>query len=347
MKPFALWWHRLTHWEYWPYPAIYFPILPLWLWYALRTRAVFFFTAANPGIQNGGFMMESKKSIYDLLPPDFCPATVLVGPDTPWNLLTAQMQAAGITLPCIAKPDIGLKGLQVEKIHSLAELQAYSTRATWPWLIQTLIHAPEEVGIFYHRTPGCPEGQVSGIVYKEFLTVWGNGADTVETLLAAHPRTAMQIPVLRARYGPLLHSVPAPRQPLTLVPYGNHARGAKFLDWSHKCTPALRQAIDRLCRQVPEFYYGRLDLRFDSWDELAKGRGFWVIELNGAGSEPTHIYDPDHPLWFGWWEAWRHAHLLCQISLENIRRGHQPLSCRQGIAMLKANQQMLRRLQQT
>ncbi len=42
---------------------------------------------------------------------------------------------------------------------------------------------------------------------------------------------------------------------------------------------------------MPEFYFGRFDVRYDSLEDLRAGRNFWLIEVNGAGSESTHIWD--------------------------------------------------------
>ncbi|MDI1306204.1 MAG: D-alanine--D-alanine ligase, partial [bacterium] len=57
--------HKITHWEYWPFQIVYIPIYFLWAFYSLKAKSIFFFNAANPTIKNGGFMMESKKAIYD------------------------------------------------------------------------------------------------------------------------------------------------------------------------------------------------------------------------------------------------------------------------------------------
>ena len=50
-------------------------------------------------------------------------------------------------------------------------------------------------------------------------------------------------------------------------------------------------------RDLP-YYSGRLDIRYNTLDELKPGNNFSIIELNGAGSEPTHIYDPTHFVFF-------------------------------------------------
>ena len=39
--------------------------------------------------------------------------------------------------------------------------------------------------------------------------------------------------------------------------------------------------------------------------------------MNGAGSEPTHMYDPKHSIFFAWKEIIRHWNILYRISVLN------------------------------
>ena len=64
-KPF---WIRLFHWEYWSFNTVYIPIYPVFIFLCLRARSFFFYAASNPKIKNGGFLGESKKDIYALVP---------------------------------------------------------------------------------------------------------------------------------------------------------------------------------------------------------------------------------------------------------------------------------------
>ena len=77
MKKFKLFIHKLTHWEYWPFDVVYIPMYFVWFYYAAKARSFFFFNAANPYIKNAGFLMESKKDIYDIIPAQFIPKTFI------------------------------------------------------------------------------------------------------------------------------------------------------------------------------------------------------------------------------------------------------------------------------
>ena len=118
-------------------------------------------------------------------------------------------------------------------------------------------------------------------------------------------------------------------------PYGNHARGSKFLDCSHWADEALEQTIDRISKSIPGFYFGRFDIRYRSWEELKQGKEFIIIEVNGAGAEPTHMYDPRHSVFFAWKEIIRHWNIMEKISRKNHKRGVPYLSFRSGIKMFR------------
>jgi len=326
-----LFFHKLTHWEYWPMHIVYVPVYLLWLWYALRSRTIFFFNAANPGIKNGGFFMESKMNIYALIPPQFYPKTQLIASGISSAQVKEQINKLGLTYPLIAKPDIGLRGSAVQKIESESQLEQYHHRAGFDYLIQDLIPYENEVGIFYVRFPGASNGRITGIVAKEFLTVTGDGTSTMEELLQKDPRHQMQHKAIAKEHGQNLKKVLPMGEKRTLVPYGNHIRGAKFIDASHRISAELNQVIDAVCRQIPGFYFGRLDLMFESWEQLEAGQNFQIVELNGSASEPTHIYDPKHSLFFGWKELIRHISYMFQISQINHKKGWTYLTFSEGM----------------
>jgi len=333
MKRFFI---RVAAWEYWPFALLYAPVLLYWGWLSWKARSWFFFSTANPSITNAGFLMESKQQIYGLMPEGSYPKTVYCPKGQPMVHIHRMMQERGLTFPLIAKPDIGQRGMKVSLLRNECELYLYSARSKVDFLLQEYIAYPYEAGIFYYRLPGEPKGKISGIVGKEMLAVVGDGQSTIESLLRKNDRSVLQLPALRKGYGNFLQQVPAAGEEHLLVPYGNHSRGAKFLDWSDRLTPALEETIDAFCRQVPGFYYGRLDIKFASWERLCEGREFSVIELNGAGSEPTHIYDPQHSIFFAWKEIIRHYQLLFDISRANaVMEGLTPMTTGEGLKMLR------------
>lgn len=323
--------HKLFHWEYWPFEIVYIPIYFLWAYYALKARTIFFFNASNPTMKNGGFVMDSKREIYDLIPQKYYPKTDFIQEAIPFDDVLQILESSKIKLPFIVKPDIGLRGSAVKKITNLDELKAYHNKANFDYLLQDLIPFENEVGIFYVRFPNEKNGRLTGIVAKEFLIVEGDGIATIEELLKVNPRYEFQLKVLQKEYGKQLLEILPNGEKRNLVPYGNHARGAKFLDYSHLISPELTKVIDEMCLQIPEFYFGRMDLMYNTWAELEQGKNFSIVELNGAASEPTHIYDPKHSLFFAWKELARHISYMFQISVANHKRGFPYLTHKVGM----------------
>uniref|UniRef100_UPI0040490BD1 hypothetical protein n=1 Tax=Flavobacterium sp. TaxID=239 RepID=UPI0040490BD1 len=178
MKKAKLFLHKLFHWEYWPYQVVYFPVYFQYLFYVLKTRSFFYFNAVNPTIKNGGFFMESKKEIYDLIPQEYYPTTILIEPNEKIEYILNKINEAAIEFPLIVKPDIGLRGTAVKKIHNANELEAYFSKANFTVLIQSLIPFKNEIGLFYVKLPNQP-GKITGIVSKEFMILKGNGKNTI------------------------------------------------------------------------------------------------------------------------------------------------------------------------
>ncbi len=332
--------HKILHWEYWYFEAVYYPIFIVWFYYALKSKSFFFFNAANPSIRNGGMAMESKKEIYDLIPEQYIPKTLLFKKKTALNKVVDEAVRAGISFPLIAKPDIGMKAYAVERICNEAQLQSYIHKIPGDYLIQELINYPNEIGIFYVRFPDDESGKITGIVSKEFLSVTGNGRDTIMQLIKQNSRSYFQLPVLTRQYGDLLNRVLPIEDKFILVPYGSHTRGSKFTDISHKINEKLLNTINTVCTKIPGFYFGRIDIRYSTLEELCNGINFSIIEINGAGSEPTHIYDPEHSVFFAWKEIIRHWRLLFQISRTNFKKGNPYLNYKDGRNMLKANKKL-------
>ncbi len=317
--------------------AVYGPMMPVWLYYALKARSLFFFNAANPFIRYGGMVMESKKEIYDQVPGDLIPATVLMAKGTPVQDVGRRAADAGIRFPMIVKPDIGMKALGVARVHDEAELIRYAKRIGNDFLVQEMIEAPRELGVFYVRRPDEVRGRITGMVEKEFLSVTGDGRRSLEELVRRKPRAYFQAASLEALLQTRGNTVPEQGEKVMLVPFGSHTRGARFADITHQADDRLTKTIQTICDRIPGFYFGRLDIMFTNLEELREGKGFSVIEVNGAGSEPTHIYDPGHSIWFAWKEIIRHWRFLYQVSAGNKRRGHRYLSWREGKALFQAH----------
>jgi hypothetical protein len=177
------------------------------------------------------------------------------------------------------------------------------------------------MGLFYCKKPNEQKGKITGITLKEFLTVEGNGIDTLENLLKKTPRYFLQIPKLKEKIE--LNEILPIGVSRCLVPFGNHNRGTMFLDGKELITPELENKFNEILDSIEGFNYGRLDIRYNSIEDLTLGKNFSIIEINGAKSEPTHIYDPKHSFWFGLKEIFRHQMIFYQIIKQNYLKINQ------------------------
>jgi len=327
---------RLLNWEYWSFNLVYFPVFFYWIWLSIKARSFFFFSTSNPSIKNAGFTMESKKSIYDLLPNGTYPGTILISAGTNMSNLSQILASNNMNFPLVAKPDIGERGTAVKKLSCVEEASTYLTGIKVDFLLQEWCDYPMEAGIFYCRYPDAAKGFISGIVAKEFMSITGTGKNTVEELLLKEDRYVLQYEQLKKEQPETLKIILPKGEARILVPYGNHCRGTLFTDASYRITPRLEEVFHQTCSQINGFYFGRLDIRFESWELLEQGSHFSIIELNGAGSEPTHIYDPSHSIWFAWKEIIRHLNILFRISKQNKETFKTDyMSLHEGMRMLK------------
>ncbi|HSM14727.1 MAG TPA: VTT domain-containing protein [Thermoanaerobaculia bacterium] len=331
-------WRRLTRWEFWPLAVFQAPVVLNWLWLGLRFRAPTLFTAANPGIPAGGFVLESKSAILDAVGDrEAVPAHVLLDlpdePDARRAAVRAAHERLGGRFPVVGKPDVGERGEGVRILRDAAGLEAWALDADPRSLLQEFV-AGEELGIFWVRRPDEPAGRVFSITRKELTSVRGDGRSSLEQLILRDDRAVCQAPIHLERHLEQLDRVPAAGEVVPLVEVGNHCRGALFRDGRELGTEALARRVDEIARSLPGFYFGRLDLRAPSLAHVRAGRDLRVLEVNGVTSEATHVYEPGASLLAAWrtlFEQWR---IAFEIGRENVRRGAEPARLRELVALL-------------
>lgn len=328
---------RLRCWEFWPAWLVNGPVVAWVLLLGIRHRSLTLFTAANPGIDDGGLVGESKAAILATLPAEWTLPWILVAPGT----VTArvgdvhtQLAARRWTWPLVAKPDVSQRGVAVRWIRSDEALVAYLDVVPGPVVLQQPHDGPFEAGLYYVRPPGSRHGHVTSITDKRFPSVVGDGHTSVAGLIAQHPRYRMQALLLRARLGARLTDVPSADEVVVLGRVGNHAQGAMFLDGAQLWTPELEARVDAIARAVPGFHIGRFDVRYRDRSAFMAGEDLAVVELNGVAAEPTHVYDPDASLLDAWRALCRHWTMAFRIGAANRAAGHRPASLRRVVALV-------------
>ena len=317
-------WTRTVRWEYWPPIVFYLPVALYVLWLGVRHRGLTLFTAANPAIEAGGFINESKSAILDGLRAagDVVP---------PWRLLPASDPLADrseaarcIALPLVLKPDAGQRGSGVVVARTWESVDAYLAGARYDVLAQAYVPGVE-FGVFYVRRPSEPSGRIFAITEKRMPVVAGDGRRTLEELILDDPRARAMALTYFENQAARLHAVVPEGEQVQLAELGTHALGAYFHDGAAHLTPELTEAIDRVSKSLAGFYFGRYDVRSTSPEAFRKGN-FRLIELNGVTSEATSIYDPSHSVIDAYRTLFAQWRLAFAIGAENRERGVAPAS---------------------
>jgi len=279
---------------------------------------------------------ERKSEIFDIIPEEYIPKTIKILPNTSFEEVSTKCLKKGIEFPFICKPDIGERGWMVKKINDAGDLKEYLSQIKVDYLVQEYVEHSLELGIFYYRSPHEEKGTISSIVVKEMLFVEGNGNDTLIKLIKNKPRARFQLDELTKIYdhGAMSKVLPIGEK-FELVSIGNHSLGTKFLDGVDWIDEQLTNAMDILSKKIPEFYFGRFDLRCKDIESLKKLEDFKIMELNGAGSEPAHIYQPGFSLFKAYGVLFHHLKVLSKISSLNKKRGFPYWSTKQGLAKIK------------
>lgn len=331
---------RLPKW------AICIPLVLQWLWLGARHGSLSLPTVANPRITAGGMVGEGKLEYFLGMGPVARAATarhcgLRVEEGLSRETVEEAMCRAGLGFPLVVKPDLGLCGYGVRRIDGWPELQRYIDHFPRGETVVLQEYLPQagEAGIFYARDPRTGEGRVIGLALREFPQVTGDGVRSIGALISADGRARL----VTSRWHECTHDashVPAAGEVVRLSTIGSTRVGGLYRDGQDLVTPALTTAIDAIARDMPDFHFGRFDVRFDSARELAAGRGLRIMEVNGAGSEAIQAWDPRTSLLRGFAIIFAKQRLLFDIAAARRREGSRPLSLI-ALARLNTRQQRL------
>ena len=328
---------RALRWEFWPSWATYAPVAPYLLWLVLKHRSLTVFTAANPGIETGGLVGESKIRILKALIPSGTVARFVVlkssvSTEIRLKLVRGFLQELEQGLPVVLKPDIGERGEGVVIARTPKQLERAIRDARTDLIAQEYI-AGVEFGILYCRLPGERKGRIVSITEKRLPFVVGDGKRTLAGLIDADPRASTIADVYHERHPKAAAHIPAAGERVQLVDIGSHCRGAIFCDGRRYWTNTLERRVDQVSHVFDGFYFGRFDVRAVSITELQEGK-FRILELNGVSAEPAHIYDPAVSLFDAYSALFRHWRLAFDIGARNLARGCKPASLKDIIRAL-------------
>ena len=316
---------KLFQWEHWPTFMFYLPSFPYYIVSAIKAKHPVFFLAINPAIRYSGNGTESKFKTIQLIPQQYKPSSILIKKEEPFIDVLLKIQEKNIHFPLIAKPDIGFRGYLVKKIDSKGDLEMYLKKNDLDIIIQEFIDYKNECGILYHKIPGEIKGKITSITLKKFLTVIGNGDATLSELILNDKRAFLYYDLLKNIHREKILDIPKKGEQVKLTVIGNHSKGTQFINGNHLITEELEQMLDILHQQITGWNYGRLDIKYNTFEELKEGKCFKILEINGIISEPTHIYDPTNASYFDAIRSIKnHWSIMNIIALKNHQIFHVP-----------------------
>jgi membrane protein DedA with SNARE-associated domain len=320
---------RRANWEFWSWRIFYIPVVFYIAYLALKHRSLTIFTCANPAIPASGFIGESKAEILRGLNESeaakpFLLKHLFLPKD---STLEEKLQNANdfmtendLSFPVIIKPDVGERGFGVQIIKCAEELEEKLSGADENLILQEFATG-EETSVFYYRYPSEESGKIFSITEKRFPRVTGDGEATLEELILRDKRAVCLAEKYLERNAERLETIPAKGEQIQIIDVGTHSRGAIFLDGGWMKTACLEVKIDEICRGFAGFYFGRFDIRVESFEEFSRAENFKIVELNGVTSEATNIYDPQNSLFDAYKILFRQWKIAFEISAQNKKRG--------------------------
>ncbi|MBT1706015.1 hypothetical protein [Chryseosolibacter indicus] len=278
----------------------------------------------------GGMFGESKFEVLQKIPSAVVPKTILIKRPSSKEAVLKSLEDNGFSWPVIFKPDIGERGYMVKKVSSVEDIENYLKLVKTDFLAQELVTLPLEFGVFYTRLPNEEHGKVTSVVMKEMLHVVGDGRLNLRQLILAKDRAKLQWERLEKMYEHRLDEVLPIGFKMELVSIGNHALGTKFLDGTSLINEELSSSFDKISKKIDGFYFGRFDLKCASLPDLFQGN-VKIVELNGCGAEPAHIYDPNFKIWKAISVLLNHWKNIFIISTHNRRNGVRYTTLREGL----------------
>jgi len=337
---------KLSHWETWHYLAKYIPIMPVWLWYCIRARSFWFFTPSNPTLTFGGFEGESKREMFEQLPPTAYPQSLYISTRLTPDEVADMVSASALSYPVAVKPDIGMMGFMFRKINSVEKLKEYHAKMPVNYIAQEFVSYPLEVSVFYYRLPYQEKGTITGFLKKEFLEVTGDGTSSLLDLITAYPRVRFRLDEMKAKHESRLNDILKAGEIFVLSNALNLSRGGRLVSLAHEKDDLLLGIFDQLSHYTKHFYYGRYDIKCLSIDDLKQGKNFYILEYNGCGAEPHHIYGNGHTLLQAYKIVLHHWKMLFRIARYNNDRGIRYWKFREGWEFLKNAKRHFRMLKQ-
>jgi hypothetical protein len=322
----------ISYFEFWPGWKFYTPLAFYMAWLSLRYGGITLPSAVNPYFDNGGIVGESKNKILELVAEG--KSAQFVSPfvamkKTGGDILQKTkdaIKASNIQFPVVAKPDNGCRGMGVQPLYDESYLDKYIE--DYPegetFILQELIGWEAEAGVFYVRQPDEEKGKIISLTLKYFPYVTGDGKSTLKELIENDARAGLLKHIYLPRHQHRWDLVLPEGQAFRIAFTGSHSRGTIFKNGNEFITDKMAELFDKITKEIPEFYFGRIDVRFKSMKDLETGENLKIMEINGATGEVTHVWDSKNTLLSAYKDLAYQYKLLYQIGAKNRKRGFKP-----------------------
>lgn len=333
--------------------VFYTPIGLRWIMLGIRYGNITLPTIADPSIEAGGLWGESKSKLMRQVSEQhsqwIAPFTSFALDDhlsleEMHNQALKVLASASLDFPVVVKPDIGWQGYGVRIIHNGQELIDYfrDFPKNNTIILQELIPYHGEAGVFYMRYPEESHGKVISLTFRYYPHVIGDGKSTIQELIRMNERTNFKSrfyfgkdPLHKGIAPEVLATVPAKDEIVQIAFIGSLRVGGLYRNGENYITPEMSRRFDEIACSMPEFYFGRFDVKFKSIDLLKEGTDFQIFEINGAGAEAIHIWDTDTSLIKTYKELFKYQSLLFRISNMNRKKGYKPMGMREFYTFTK------------
>jgi membrane protein DedA with SNARE-associated domain len=338
-RDMVIFFSKLFKLEFWPVWIFYLPLIPYVGYLILRYGTIRNISISNPSIPFSGIAFESKSDILKNLPKEFVARFYLLSYSSNRSIDKQILDAiteCGGSFPMILKPDIGERGAGIKIVSDSESILKILEETKVDYILQEYHPGPFEAGIFYYRFPSETKGKIFSITDKVFPKLEGDGKTNLQDLIHKHPRFRFQSATFLKRLQTNRSYIPKEGETISLGFAGNHIQGCMFCDGKHLITDVLEEKIDFISKQFPGFYFGRYDIRYASQRDLKAGENFKIIELNGAMSESTNLYDPNFSILKSYSILFSQWKILFQIGRENRKLGIKFPTWKSFFLMLKS-----------
>lgn len=320
--------------EFWPTWLMYLPVVIQSLFQGLYHRSLTLPLLANPALPLGGMVGVPKSALLAQSRGE-CKDTILewfIHRVSEQNLneqiaeIMSELEQRKLQWPVVCKPDIGCRGNGVRLVNSEVELEDYLQQypVNADIMIQKLSRWEPEAGVFFVREPGDEQGRIISLALKYMPYVVGDGKHTLEQLIEKDARARHLKHLYLERHRNYLERIIPEHEPYRLIFSASHCKGAIFRNGEEFISEMLTSRINTLMHELPEFYYGRLDIKFRDLESFQRGENLEIVEINAASSESLHIWDRNTSYGQALIALLGQYRLLFRLGASNRARGYRP-----------------------